>query len=174
MERIETMDSLRAVRIDLDDMLQTAGATGLQLGQYMRISSLVLDASDSVAAGAPAPDLRLFLAAEVTRDSLDLPSLAGILWRRIVLEYPESPYAAKAWLALGALDRSGADSSLAVLTERYPDSPYYLAAQGQDAPGFVALEDSLFRFAIAMRRAARPLTPGRQPAPSSSNRLPEN
>jgi hypothetical protein len=175
MERITTIDSLRTVRLDLDDMLQTAGSTGLQLGRYIRISTLVLDAADSVTAGAPSPDVRLFLAAEMTRDSLEMPRLAGMLWRRLATEYPASPYAAKAWLALGALDRTDADSTEAILMARYPDNPYFLAARGADAPGFAVLEDSLFRFAITMHRSLRPPTPSRQPAPGSpSTRLPQN
>lgn len=175
MTRIESIDSLRAVRTDLDDMMQSAGSTGIQLGRYVRIAGLVLDAADWVAAGAGAPDLRLFLAAELTRDSLEMPRLAGILWTRIATEFPGSPYAAKAYLALRAADSSASDSVDAILTSRYSSNPYYLAARGEEAPGFVALEDSLFRFATAMRRAVRPTTPVRQPAPGSpSTRLPEN
>jgi tetratricopeptide (TPR) repeat protein len=175
MARLESIDSLRAIRTDLDDMLQSGGSTGLQLGRYMRISSMVLDAADSVTAGGSSPDLRLFLAAELTRDSLEMPRLASVLWQRIVSEYQASPYAAKAWLALGALDSSSADSTEAVLTTRYPDNPYYLASRGEDAPGFAALEDSLFQFAMVMRRAIRATTPTRQQAPASpSTRLPEN
>jgi tetratricopeptide (TPR) repeat protein len=174
MARITTLDSLRSVRNDLDDMLQTAGSTGLQLGQYIRISSLVLDALDSVAAGAPSPDLRLFLAAELTRDSLDMPRMATVLWNRLATEFPASPYAAKAWLVLGSMAGESPDSSEAVLTSRYPDNPYYLAARGEDSPGFAALEDSLFRAATAMRRASRPSSPTRQQPPASPGRLPQN
>ena len=175
MARMTTLDSLRAVRTDLDDMLQSAGSTGIQLGRYLRIASLVLETADSVTAGAASPDVRLFLVAELTRDSLEMPRLAGILLNRIATEYPASSYAAKAWLALKATDGIAADSVDAILSARYPNSPYFLAARGEDAPGFVALEDSLYRFAIAMRRTVRPTAPNRQPAPGSpSTRLPEN
>jgi tetratricopeptide (TPR) repeat protein len=175
MERTETADSLRRIRADLDDMLQNAGTTGLQLGRYMRISSLVLDAIDSVAAGAASPDLRLFMAGELARDSLEMPRFAGVLWRRIATEYPASPYAAKTWLALGALDNGVPDSTEAVLQARYPDNPYTRAFRGQDAPGFAVLEDSLLRFAAALRRSLRPIGPSRQAAPAApSNRFNEN
>jgi tetratricopeptide (TPR) repeat protein len=167
MERIETADSLRMIRTDLDDMLQSAGTTGLQLGRYSRVSTLVLDAIDSVSAGGSSPDLRLFLAAELTRDSLEMSRFAGTLWRRIATDFPGSPYAAKAWLAIGALDSSAADSTASVLASRYPDNPYTLAFRGEDAPGFAALEDSLLRFATVLRRSIRPTTPNRQSAPGA-------
>jgi tetratricopeptide (TPR) repeat protein len=175
MTRTLTIDSLRQIRIDLDDMLQTSGTTGIQIGRYMRIASLVLDAADSAGAGAASSDLRLFLAAELVRDSLEMPRLAVALWHRLVTEHQASPYAAKAWLVLGAMDTTGSDSANAVLASRYPDNPYVLAARGEDAPGFAVLEDSLFRLATAMRRAQRPVTPTvRQPAGTPSTRLPEN
>ena len=175
MERIETVDSLRAVRVDLDDMLQTSGPTGLQLGRYMRIGTMVVDAADSAAAGARSPELRLFLAAELARDSLEMPRLATVLWNQIVTQYPTSPYAAKAWLALGALGTTPADSVEMILSSRYPQSPYVLVARGEDAPGFAALEDSLFRLATVLRRAIRAPTPTRQSTPTNpSTRLNEN
>ena len=167
MERVETADSLRMISSDLDDILQNAGTTGLQLGRYVRISSLVLDAVDSASAGGSSPDLRLFLAAELARDSLEMARFAGRLWHRLAADYPASPYAAKAWLALGALDSSATDSTAAVLASRYPDNPYTLAVRGEDTPGFAALEDSLLRFSTVLRRSIRPTPPSRQPAPGS-------
>lgn len=173
MERTEVADSLRMIRTDLDDMIQNPGSTGLQLGRYMRISTIILDVLDSVKAGASSPDVRLFLAAELSRDSLEMPRFAGKLWHQIALEYPASPYAAKAWLAIGALAGS-ADSTEAILSSRYPDNPYTLAFRGMDAPGFAALEDSLFRFATALRRSLRPATPGRQAPAAPPARLNQN
>jgi tetratricopeptide (TPR) repeat protein len=175
MERIDTPDSLRLVRSDLDNLLQTGGPTGMQLGRYMRISTLVLAALDSAAAGASSSDLRLFLAAELARDSLEMARFGIAVWRRILTDYPASPYAAKAWLAISALDQRAADSTEAVLFARYPDNPYTLAFRGMDAPGFAALEDSLLRFSTVLRRSLRPTTPNRQAPPASpSTRLNEN
>jgi tetratricopeptide (TPR) repeat protein len=175
MTRAETIDSLRVIRSDIGDMMQTAGSTGIELGRYVRVSAMVVDAADSVTAGAAAADLRLFLAAELTRDSLAMPRLAAVLLGRITREYQSSPYAAKAWLALSALDSTPTDSVETILASRYPDNPYFLASRGEDAPGFAVLEDSLFRFAIVMRRAARPTAPARQQAPASpSTRQPLN
>jgi tetratricopeptide (TPR) repeat protein len=175
MSRAETIDSLRRIRVDLDDILQTSGATGIQIGRYMRIANLVLDAADSAAAGGTSPDLRLFLAAELARDSLEMPRLAAALLQQLVTRHQDSPYAAKAWLVLSVMDTTSSDSADAVLAGRYPDNPYLLAARGEEAPGFAVLEDSLLRLAAAMRRALRPITPTvRQPAANPGSRVPEN
>ena len=104
-----------------------------------------------------------------------MPRLAGALWHRLVTDFPASPYAAKAWLALGALEGLSADSAEAILTTRYPDNPYLLAVRGEASPGFAVLEDSLYRFATVLRRALRTATPGRQQTPTSpASRLPQN
>jgi tetratricopeptide (TPR) repeat protein len=175
MLRAASVDTLRQIWVDLEDMIQTAGSTGIQLGLYQRNGAFVLESVDSANAGATAPDLRLFLAAEIARDSLAMPRMAAGLLQRIPQEFPESPYAAKALLALAALQQLSADSSHALLAGRYPDSPYYLAVQGMDPPAYRALEDSLYRFATALRRSSRPATPtGRQQAPASGARLPQN
>jgi hypothetical protein len=167
MGRIDSVDSLRAIRIDLDDLLQSGGPTGIVLSRYLRASDFVLEIVDSVAQGAGNPDLRLFLAAEATRDSLEMTRLARQFFQRIAEEHQASPYAAKALLAVAAIDSSAADSTESLLAARYPDSPYYLAARGQDAPGFTALEDSLLRFANSLRRANRPATQPRPQTPTS-------
>ena len=124
-------------------------------------------AADSAAAGAPRADLALFLAAETARDALAMPSLAGVLFRRLVDEQPESPYAAKAVLALHQLDPDGVPD-FDTLLERYAASPYMAALHGEAGAGLRALEDSLSRFAES--RSAAPagteLTPG-QPQPTA-------
>lgn len=169
LERAGNLDSLRALEGDLEGLLQTGGATGIVLGRLSRAKNIVLDLADSVASGASAPDMRLFLAAESARDSLGVNRLAAGLFRRVADEYPSSPYAPKALLALGVLDSSAAAASDSVLHERYPDSPYLLAALGQDAPGFPVLEDSLLVFSNALRRArqAAPARPVNRPPPAS-------
>jgi hypothetical protein len=173
MGRVETLDSLRAIRTDMEDLLQSSGPTGIQMGRYLRGTASVLETIDTIAAGAPAPDMRLFLAAEVARDSLETPRLAGSLFQQVVRSYPDSPYAAKALLAFSAMNPEAAGPADSLLAARYSDSPYVLAARGEDAIGFVALEDSLLRFANSIRRATRPTT--RTPAPASpGSRLPQN
>jgi tetratricopeptide (TPR) repeat protein len=174
MGRVTTIDSLRAITGDLDDLMQTGGATGLLLGRYVRASAYVLDLVDSAAAGARLPDLRLFLAAEATRDSLEMPRLALTLLRRVVDEQPNSSYAPKALLAIAALDTASAEAAGAVLRNQYPTSPYTLAVEGQDAPGFTALEDSILAFANTLRRSRPGVQPRTQAPASQGGGLPVN
>lgn len=117
-------------------------------------------ASDSTAAGAPRSDLALFLAAETARDALGIPSLAEVLFRRLVDERPDSPYAPKAVLALHQLDPDAVPEFPALL-ERYAASPYMAALRGEIGPGLKVLEDSLNRFA----EFSGGVLPGTQPRP---------
>jgi hypothetical protein len=112
----------------------------------------VADSTDSL---TPQGDLRLFLVAEVARDSLGAPTLAATLFRRIVEQSPTSPYAPKAVFAAQQLDSAWADTAQALLAERYADSPYLAMLRGEDAPGYRLLEDSLRNFA-AVQAIPRP------------------
>jgi hypothetical protein len=120
-------------------------------------------AVDSGAANIPRGDLRLFLAAEVARDSLLAPRVAGELFRRIVSEWSASPYAPKALLAGQLVDSTWADSAQALLAERYTDSPYLAFLRGEPADGYRALEDSLLAFAATIPAPQRPGVRGRPP-----------
>jgi hypothetical protein len=140
----------------------------------------------SVLPGTPQGDLRLFLAAEVARDSLGAPRLAEAVFRRILQDWPASPYAPKVVLALQQLNSAWSDSARMILEERYLDSPYLAMIRGDATPEYRQLEDSLGTFAasLAVQPApgARPrpviredkVAPGRraQPAPGTS-RVPE-
>jgi tetratricopeptide (TPR) repeat protein len=130
-------------------------------------------------------DLRLFLAAEVARDSLQSPALAGHIFRRILDDFPNSSYAGKVVLALQRLEPTCSDSARALLDGLYSDSPYLAMVRGQDPPEYRLLEDSLGAFAASSaRKAPQPATrrvpPGRDvegprrrpPAPGTS-RVPE-
>ena len=97
----------------------------------------------------------LFLAAELARDSLGAPRLAADLLRRIAAEWPESPYAPKALLALMPLDRGGADALRQELETIYGGTPYVSVARGVADSTYIALEDSLGSFAADWRAAAR-------------------
>jgi hypothetical protein len=122
-------------------------------------------ASDSTAAGAPRADLALFLAAETARDALGIQSLAEVLFRRLVDERPDSPYAPKAVLALHQLDPDAVPEFTALL-ERYSASPYMAALRGEVGPGLRVLEDSLSRFA----ESATAVREGAQPRPGQGER----
>ncbi len=143
--------------------------------------------ADSGGPQVPQGDLHLFLAAESARDSLAAPALAATLFRRIVDQWPDSPYAPKALLAGRELDPAWADSALAILSERYGESPYLAFLRGEEPVGYRELEDSLRAFASGVpgpadpdarpgeagdpnepairRRPARPTTPGARTPP---------
>jgi hypothetical protein len=129
-------------------------------------------ASDSTAAGAPRADLALFLAAETARDALGIPSLAEVLFRRLVDERPDSPYAPKAVLALHQLDPD-AVPEFTTLLDRYAASPYMAALRGEVGPGLRLLEDSLSRFAESAtggREGAQPRPGQGEPAAPGTRR----
>ncbi len=105
---------------------------------------------DSAPPGAPQGDLRRFLAAELARDVVHAPELAVQLFQGIPEGWPDSPYAAKAWLAARQLT---GDTAWA---PTYEGSPYLAVLRGGDASQYAALEDSLARFARAELVPPRP------------------
>ena len=125
-------------------------------------------AATAVTPPTPQGDLRLFLAGEAARDTLQAPRLAAGIFRRILDWWPSSPYAAKVVLATQQLDTTWADSARAILEVRYPDSPYLALIRGEPTPAYKQLEDSLGAFAASL--AARPAPAGvrrRQPVGES-------
>jgi hypothetical protein len=169
--------------IQLLDSLGEGGEAGHLRETLLRIR----EASDSSAARATASDLRLFLAAEVARDTLAAPHLAGSLFRRIAEDWPDSPYAPKALLAVGMLEPAWSDSARTLLDTRYAASPYVAYVQGYAVPEYKTLEDSLQAFALTSQarrtepaprpgQPAQPVAPGgrRQPteqqAPGATRR----
>jgi tetratricopeptide (TPR) repeat protein len=130
----------------------------------------VLAAWDSTPPGAPQGDLRLFFAAEAARDSLIAPRLAERVFRRILDEWPDSPYAPKAVFAAQQLNPAWADSARGLLETRYMESPYLAMTRGEEDPAFRQLEDSLGAFAAArVPPAARP-RPGAPRRPTAGVR----
>jgi len=173
--RVSSIDSLALMQGEFSDVQQIGGSTGILIARYDRAAGTIRELADSVAAGSSGSDMRLFLAGELARDSLEMSGLARVIFARIARDYPESPYAPKAVLALMALTPAIADSARTVLRERYPESPYLLAWEGQPAPSFAQLEDSLATFASKLHRPARPNTPARPATrPTQGNGLPQN
>jgi tetratricopeptide (TPR) repeat protein len=139
-------------------------------------------AATSVTWETPRGDLRLFLAAEAARDSLQAPDLAEALFHRILEDYPNSAYAAKVVLAVQQLDSTWADSARGLLEGRYLDSPYLAVIRGESSEGYRQLEDSLGAYAATLQvkppAAGLRRTPGarvdvdeprrRPPAPGTS------
>lgn len=159
-----SIDSLPLVQQEFPDVQQIGGNTGILVARFDRAALLIRDLVDSVSANAAGSDMRLFLAGEVARDSLEMPGLARELLARVARDYPDSPYTPKALLALVALNPGSADSARAVLQERYPASPYLLAWSGQLAPDFTQLEDSLANFTSSIKRPVQNTRPTTRPA----------
>lgn len=100
-------------------------------------------------------DVEAFRSAELVRDSLHAPRLAGNLFVDVATRWPASVFAPKAIVAAMALSDARADSLRSVLDATYPSSPYALALRGEAAPAFPAAEDSLAR-ALGVQLAAEP------------------
>jgi tetratricopeptide (TPR) repeat protein len=109
-------------------------------------------------------DLRLFLAGEAARDTLEAPRLAAAIFQRILDWWPTSAYAPKVILATQQLDTTWADSGRAILETRYPDSPYLALLRGESTPAYKQLEDSLGAFAASLAVREAPAGRPRQPA----------
>ena len=128
--------------------------------QSTRLATLVTgvhQAATGVTWETPRGDLRLFLAAEIARDSLESPRLARHLFRRILDDYPNSSYGAKVVLAIQQLDPAWADSARMLLDGRYSESPYLALIRGQDPEEYRQLEDSLGAYSASLSaRTARP------------------
>ena len=145
-------------------LLDSLGGGGAGEAAHLQQTLLrIREAGDSSTARAAAADLRLFLAAELARDTLAAPLLASSLFRRVADDWPESPYAPKALLAVGMLDPVWADSAHALLASRYAESPYVAYVQGNALPEYKALEDSLQAFSLVAQAAPREARPNQQP-----------
>ena len=125
-----------------------------QGGDAVRIGGLYVTVLNRVEASLDVDGsaLRLFLAAEDVRDSLRNRALAASLFEELAARDRESVLAPKALLALADLRPAAADSVVASMRERYPDSPYVLVLAGRGQEAFEALEDSLAKAARESRR----------------------
>ncbi|MGH7701611.1 MAG: tetratricopeptide repeat protein [Gemmatimonadales bacterium] len=145
----------------LDLLSRSDGSAAGTASQLAGAVGRLRTALDSVPPGAPEGDLRLFFAAELARDTVGVPRVAAALFRRAAVDWPGSPFAPKALLALTLLQPDQADSLWSWLRDRYADSPYLAMAQGVDAPRYRDLEDSLQRYDARARVEARRPPPGR-------------
>jgi len=142
-----TLDDLSLLGDSLAALGRRSSGAALEAAGLAGAVARVRLLPDSAGPGVPLGDLRLFLGAELARDSLAAPALAAGLFRRLADDWPASPYAPKALLAAAQLDPTGADASRARLDSLYAGSPYLLVVRGGDAPGYRMLEDSLAAFA---------------------------
>jgi tetratricopeptide (TPR) repeat protein len=152
--------------------IASAGRTSQSVAERLAAQAgAIAHVADSVAPGAPQGDLRLFLAAEVARDSLGANDAALGLFRRVVDGWPDGSYAAKALLAGRRLDPAWAEATDSLLAGRYAESPYVVAARGGDRAAMGQLEDSLAAYErVVTGQAAPQARParGRPRAPSAA------
>jgi tetratricopeptide (TPR) repeat protein len=168
-ERTPVEDQVNA----LHDMTSDPGLMAARAGHLLEAVRLVVGARDSTYMESPQGDMRLFIGAELARDSLRAMPLAGTLFRRIPAGWPSSPYAPKAILALARLEPEAAESLWQVLTDGYPESPYMAVMRGETPPDLRRLEDSLRIFARAGGVPVRgPGTPTPKPQPTQVPRKP--
>ena len=172
LAQVPSLTELPAIIDRLNDLGERGGPSAPQAYRGARAAQSVLTAADPAQRGAPQYDLRLFLAAEVARDSLGAKLLAGNILKQLATEWPDSPYAPKAILAMALFAPAAAESISTPVLEHHADNPYVLAVRGKDAPGLGQLEDSLRNFMLKYRapgaddRRGRPaVRPGAKPAP---------
>jgi tetratricopeptide (TPR) repeat protein len=169
LSQVRTVQDLAPLIDRLSDIQEQGGASALQAHRMLSSAQAVQSALDSAQVERPQSDLRFFLAAELSRDSLRANELSSSILRDMLARWPASPYAPKAALALGLVG-SGADDSLRdEVFARQSASPYLLALRGEPAPGFQQLEDSLRIFMARYRtpatRGKAPVRPGAKPTP---------
>lgn len=175
--RVAGTPDLLALLDDLEAGEDAPGPFGPRLTMLaLQVRRLAI-AADSAPAGTPRGDLRLFAAGEIARDSVGALGFSRSQFERVAREWPASPFAPKAIMALIDLQPGDRDSLVRVLEERYGASPYVRFAATGDATEVMALEDSLRRFITGFRpEGARrpPNRPGQPARPSTSPREPVN
>ena len=119
----------------------------------------LLDVVTQVSATPETPGGR-FRVAELARDSLRAPALAGQLFLDIAGADTASLYAPKALVAALPLLPERRDSIMSMLETRYATSPYTRAFHGEPSIAYVAAEDSLAReLGVAVARAGQLTSP---------------
>ena len=161
--RIRAADSMPDLAATLEAMQAIAASDGSVVAALIPLQHQIQQLQllmDSTAPGEPRGDMRRFLAAEFARDSLGAMRLSASLFESIPQGWPESPYAAKAWLAGRQLtgDTSAADG-------QFTSSPYLAVLRGEEGATYTQLEDSLANFARSLAAASQP-----QPARGATRR----
>lgn len=143
---LDDLERLPTVEERLRDAARGSGRAPVIARKALDGTTIALETlGDSVRASR---DLRLFLLAELFRDSLEAPVPATQIFLRLAHDHPTSMIAPKALLAAAYLDADRAPAIRAELDGQYPDSPYTLFLRGQAGSAFQVVEDSL-RTALA-------------------------
>jgi len=127
---------LKPIGTELARLLRTMSGTE-DAGRVLELLAAVEGVSETPAAR--------FRAAEIARDSLHAPALAGQLFLDAAVADSASIYAPKTLIAALALLPALHDSLAAILDSRYPASPYTRAFHGEPSVAYAAAEDALAR-----------------------------
>ena len=117
-------------------------------------ASRLVELLATVSAIAETPAAR-FRAAEIARDSLHAPTLAGQLFLDAVAADSASLYAPKALIAALSVLPERRDSLVGLLDSRYAGSPYTRVFHGQPSVAYAIAEDSLARALGVQSEGAR-------------------
>jgi hypothetical protein len=142
--RAETPADLAPVAADLRRLPNTDA----ELSSLRNLVERVAGTPAALRMGAGAA----FRAAELARDSLGAPRLAGRMLLDLAAADSASLFAPKALVAALPLLPERRDSILRVLDSAYPASPYTRALHGDPSPAYAAAEDSLAK-ELGMRSA---------------------
>lgn len=146
LRALDDLERLAVLNERLREVVRGAGRARVIAGTAFEGTTVALETlGDTV---RPNRDLRLFLLAELFRDSLQAPMPATQVFLRLAQDHPTSMIAPKALLAAAYLDVDRAVAIRAELEGRYPHSPYTLFLRGLAGSAFQVAEDSL-RAALA-------------------------
>lgn len=151
--RIRAADSMADLDATLATMQTIAAGDGAVAGAMAPLRNQIVQLQrlmDSTAPGEPRGDMRRFLAAEFARDTLGARPLAASIFASIPQGWPESPYAAKAWLAGRQLTGDTTANT------QFSSSPYMAVLRGESGDTYAHLEDSLANFARSLAAASKP------------------
>jgi hypothetical protein len=127
---------LAPIATELTRVLRTVSGTE-EASRVLELLTLVRGVVESPAAR--------FRVAEIARDSLHAPALAGQLFLEAAAADPGSLYTPKALIAALAVLSERRDSIAALLDSRYAASPYTRVFHGELSVAYAAAEDSLAR-----------------------------
>jgi uncharacterized protein YfiM (DUF2279 family) len=134
--RATQRSDLAHIATELMRLLRTVSGTE-DAGRVLELLTSITGVSETPAAR--------FRVAELARDSLHAPALAGQLFLEAVAADPMSVYAPKALIAALAVLPERRDSIAALLDARYATSPYTRVFHGALSVAYTAAEDSLAR-----------------------------
>jgi hypothetical protein len=164
LTRVQDRAGLKPIETELSRLSLEPGAVDAKhLFDLVRLAAVI---PETPAAG--------FRGAELARDSLSAPALAGSLFLESAARDTASIYAPKALVAAIAMLPDRRDSIVAILDARYAASPYTRAFYGEASIAYAAAEDSLARdLGVQIARSTVPLAGRRVAVPLPGPRGPQ-